>query len=39
MWSGVNGGIVDNAGGNQPLLSSTLSSGKFLLNGFKLCSF
>ena len=37
--AGVDRDIVDNGGGNPPLLSSTLSSGKFLLNGFKLCSF
>ena len=33
------GGIVDHGRGNPLLLSSTMLSGKFLLNGFKLCSF
>ena len=33
------GGVVDDGGGNPPLLSSMLPSGKFLFNGFKLCSF
>ena len=37
--SGGDRGIVDDGGGNLPLLPSMLPSGKFLLNGFKLRSF